>query len=834
MQLSRELITLQATPKDKAQAIENICELFVASGKTTEAYATGMLARESQENTYLGKGIAIPHGTPETRQYIKETAIAVLQVPEGVVWGEDGELAYLLVGIAADGDQHLQILRRLTRLLNDDETLQSLFHTQDASVIAAALSEKTATAEEASNTADANSDNGFAFSKTVTVPNPLGMHARPATRLRKLVKSFDSDVIIQTSEGKQANANKMFEVLGLGLVKNAQITILSDSERAVTQVTEAIEKGLGDELNVAPDTTKEDKATSLWQPKGEIKTFQGVGASDGLVIGKIRRYGQQHFDIPKTSADALTEAAALDNAIQISARAIHALIDEEGENHPDDNKTAIFEAHLTLLNDSDTINDSVTKIMQGDNAAKAYKAVTDVRIAELSAVADDNIAARAADIRDVRNRVMNVLLGIKEEKLQYDEPVIICAEDLTPSDTAKLRPNHVLGFITALGGPTSHSAIIARGMGLPAVVAAGEAVRDIPDDTMIIMDGVAGRVYVNPNPSQLASAKKAQDTARAELEMALKGRLETGQTADGHRIEIAANINRADAAEDAIDAGAEGVGLMRTEFLYLERTSIPTEAEQEAEYRAMATAMGDKPLIIRTLDIGGDKEVSYLGLRHEDNAFLGIRGIRLCFERENLFLPQLRAICRVAKDHKNIRVMFPMISQLSDWRRAKAMLDNVREAVGASPFPVGIMIEVPAAAILAPHFAKEVDFFSIGTNDLTQYTLAMDRMHPLLANQADALDPAVLSLIAKTVKAAEDNGKWVGVCGGAAGELTAAKVLVGLGVRELSVSPPQIASIKQMLRAHSLLDLQQLANEALIQESAVKVRQVVKSFSTKD
>ena len=296
-------------------------------------------------------------------------------------------------------------------------------------------------------------------------------------------------------------------------------------------------------------------------------------------------------------------------------------------------------------------------------------------------------------------------------------------------------------------------------------------------------------------------------------------------------IQIGANINSAEAAAAAIDAGAQGVGLMRTEFLYLERDSIPNEDEQEAAYRALAQAMGERPLIIRTLDIGGDKEVPYLGLAHEDNAFLGIRGIRLCFERPDLFMPQLRAICRVAKDHANIHVMFPMIGKLSDWTRAKELLDEVRQQIGAPKFPVGVMIEVPSAALIAPHLAKHVDFFSIGTNDLTQYTLAMDRMHPLLANQTDAMHPAVLQLIDMTVKAALAHGKWVGVCGGAAGEVAAAKVLVGLGVRELSMSPPQIAVVKQALRQYRLDELQDLAQRVLAQGSSKAVRDILREHA---
>ncbi len=267
---------------------------------------------------------------------------------------------------------------------------------------------------------------------------------------------------------------------------------------------------------------------------------------------------------------------------------------------------------------------------------------------------------------------------------------------------------------------------------------------------------------------------------------------------------------------------------MRTEFLFLERDSVPSEADQEQEYRAMAAALGDRPLIIRTLDIGGDKEVPYLGLAREDNSFLGIRGVRLCFERPDLFVPQLRAIVRVAKDHPNVHVMFPMIATLEDFRRARAMLDEVRTELGAPHIPLGVMIEVPSAALIAEQLAPEVDFFSVGTNDLTQYTLAMDRMHPQLARQTDAMHPAVLRLIGLTVDAAQRHGKWVGVCGGAAGDDVGALVLTGLGVKELSVSTPQVAGVKAALRGRSSAELRDLAARALTQPDAAAVRALVR------
>ncbi|PID50498.1 MAG: phosphoenolpyruvate--protein phosphotransferase [Proteobacteria bacterium] len=675
-----------------------------------------------------------------------------------------------------------------------------------------------------------NTVNKAMYQQTVVIPNPLGFHARPATQLSKLVKTLEVAVFIENNAGKRADTRKMFKLLGLALSQGDEIKVISESESAVQTVVEAIKTGLGDDLNPEAETSDTNKQASnlLWEPTGDIICHQGVSASDGLVIGKIRHYRQQHFELPNTVGTVKEETENFRHALNKAKAAIKAMMRNATDLASED-QTKIFEAHLALLDDKDMLADTLTLIAQGENAAKAYKTISDARIAELSSVDNANIAARATDIRDIRNQVMQALLDIEIQAFDFSAPVIICAEDLTPSDTTRLNPEQVLAFITALGGPTSHSAILARGMGMPAVVALGDKIRDIPADSTLVVDGHAGRVYVNPSDEQLASAQQAKEQLQANIAKEQARRMEAGQTKDGTLINISANVNSAEAIPDALELGAEGVGLMRTEFLYLESDCIPSEAVQEKAYRDMAAAMRGKPLIIRTLDIGGDKEVDYLGLAHEDNAFLGVRGIRLCFERPDLFKPQLRAICRVAKDYANIHVMFPMIGKSSDWERAKKLLDDIRQEIGAPEFPVGVMIEVPSAALLADSLAEHVDFFSVGTNDLTQYTLAMDRMHPVLANQADAVHPAVLKLIEMTAKAAEKHGKWVGVCGGAAGDKDAAKLLIGLGVRELSVPAPQVASIKATLRQYTLAELQELAQKALTLGGSTAVRKLLKA-----
>lgn len=820
MELTLDLIRLGAVARTKEDAIEQVAALLSDNGNVAPEYRLGMLQREQEANTYLGSGIAIPHGTPATRHLIRQTGIAVLQVPGGVAWGEGGEQVRLVVGIAAASDEHLQILRRLTRVLADDALVEELSTTRHPLRIQAALTGQAGAVAQAPAPAPASAQ----FEGQVTLPNPQGMHARPATTLAQLVKRLGARVTI-VSEAGSADATKLMELLSLGLTRGTRLTVQADSAQALQAVLDSIRTGLGDDLSLSPETRTQRQR--LWQPQAATE-LQGVAAADGLVVGVTRQHRPREIVVTdERHTDPFAEGQRLDAAIGAAQRELELLIAETQTRFGAD-KAAIFAAHTELLADEATLQDASAALLDGHGAAWAYQQATNERIAGLQKLDDPTLAARAADLSDVQRRVLRHLLGLPEETaLSAETPIILLAQDLTPSDTARLSPEQVLGFVTAQGGPTSHSAIIARGLGLPAVVATGASLLDVPDGTMAILDGSAGYLYLDPSAADIEQASQRQRALEEVRQAAYAARHQQGATADGVRLEVAANINRAADAGPALEAGAEGVGLMRTEFLFLERDSVPTEAEQEQEYRAMAQAMAGRPLIIRTLDIGGDKEVPYLGLAHEDNSFLGIRGIRLCFERPDLFLPQLRAIARVAKDHPNVHVMFPMVSTLEDFRRARATFDEVRAEIGAPAVPLGVMIEVPSAALLAPLLAPEVDFFSIGTNDLTQYTLAMDRMHPQLARQTDAMHPAVLQLIALTVDAARRNGKWVGVCGGAAGDEVGSLVLAGLGVKELSVSMPQVAGVKASLRRWQAAELQQLAQAVLALPNAQSVRQYV-------
>ncbi|WP_135229555.1 phosphoenolpyruvate--protein phosphotransferase [Deinococcus fonticola] len=829
IELPQQLVRVGASARSKDDAIAQVAALLATGGHIDPTYLEGMRVRETQANTYLGNGIAIPHGTPDSRHLIRKTGIAVLQLPQGIQWGADGERVHLVVGIAAASDEHLDILRRLTRVLGDEEGVKRLWVTPNPADIVEAL-----TGERPASVAAVAS--ALPYSTQVTLPNPLGMHARPATMLAGLVKKSGAKVRLSRdaalSGGRSADATKLMELLGLGLNRGSTITVSSDSEATLKAVVDAIHAGLGDDLSVTPAGAGAAKRQRDWQPANPGTTLEGVGAADGLVVGVTRQHAPKALNVVDTPTDPAEAAAQLDAALQAADADLDNMIaDVEAKFGAE--KAAIFGAHKELLADEGTVQEAVARILDGHGAAWAYQQATNERIASLQKLDDPTLAARAIDLSDVQRRVLRHLLGIHEASVQENSaqtngPVILLAPDLTPSDTARLGPDTVLGFATAQGGPTSHTAIIARGLGLPAMVASGDGVLDVPDGTPAILDGSAGFLYLNPSAADVQAARDRMAVLEHERETARAARHQPGATRDGVRVEVAANINRAGDAAGALEAGAEGVGLMRTEFLFLERDSIPSEDDQEQEYRAMAAALGDKPLIIRTLDIGGDKEVPYLGLAREDNSFLGIRGVRLCFERPDLFLPQLRAIARVAKDHPNVHVMFPMISTLEDFRRARAILDDVRKELGAPSIPLGVMIEVPSAALIADQLAPEVEFFSVGTNDLTQYTLAMDRMHPQLARQTDAMHPAVLQLIRLTVGAATRHGKWVGVCGGAAGDEVGALVLAGLGVKELSVSTPQIPGVKAALRGRSSTELQDLAARALQQPDAASVRSLVK------
>lgn len=809
--LNTETIALGQTATDKDHAIQQVGELLVNAGYMAEPYINSMRGREAVANTLLGNGIAIPHGLQEDRDYIHRTGIAVLQLPDGVVW-KDGEKAHLIVGIAARSDEHIQVLSNLTDVLASPALADELAHTTNAERIVQVLNGQAEVPATEPQLPD------FALARTITYPAGAGLHARPATMFVDMAGLFRADIRVRHND-KTADGKAMSSLLRLGVAGGSSIVISAegpDANAALDALCDGVAAGLGDEAHTEMPSVVADRHYDGEQLNG------GAGAP-GIAIAPLIVWQPGDVQITAVAGTVAEEGAKLDAALQQAIKHLETLIAESEQSKQQDQQ-GIFRAHRALLRDPDVVADVRAALSHGVSAASAWWQSLSQRAAEQSQVADERLAARAADWLDIGRRVLALLdpSAVGSSAPVLTEPAILVAADLTPSQTATLDKEKVLAIVTAQGGPTSHTAILARALGIPALVGMGDAVLQAQSQRAIA-DGDAGILVIAPTDNDLTQAEAAQRAGEAARQAAYEERFQPALTADGTRIEVVGNTGSVTDTNDVVEHGGEGVGLLRSEFLFLGRDTAPTEDEQYQAYKAMVETLNGFPLIIRTLDIGGDKVVPYLNLPHEDNPFLGVRGIRLCLQESELFRTQLRAIYR-ASQHGPIKIMFPMIGLLEELRSAKAIAEEVRVSVGAESIDLGIMIEVPSAVAMADALAREADFFSIGTNDLTQYTLAMDRMNPALAKQADALHPAVLHMINSTCVAAKAHNRWVGVCGGVAAEPLAAQILVGLGVTELSMNARAIPTVKQALRGVSLRDCQALAQQALQQTTAQDVR----------
>lgn len=809
-------VRLGASARSKEEAIARVGQLLADNGVIEPGYAASMLARERVANTYLGKGIAIPHGLPKDRGLIRKTGIAIVQLPDGVEW-VPGDKARLVVGIAAKGDEHLEILSNLTHLLYDDGIVEKLIRTQDAEEIVQAF---TAARQEATAPAPGEQAGEFAKGIEATIAGSRGLHARPATALAECAKQFDAEVVVRYG-AKFANGKSLAALLKLGVKQGGAIRISArgpEADAALAALKRLVELG-EEEEEVTPGVAHG------WSPQSVGNTVPGVAASPGLAIGPVRLLTRRRIVVERTAKDPARERESLRAAVAAAKEQLHELHDQVRQKSGE-GRAAIFLAHAEFLSDPEMLAKAERHIAAGESAGWAWQQAVEEEAGALEKVDDALLAGRAVDLRDVGQRVLRSLGGaVEEAHAAPTEPAILLADDLTPSDAAALDPAVVLGFCTAGGGPTSHVAIIARSLAIPAVVGTGPAVLHQPEGATAILDGDNGALYVEPSEADVLAAHEARRRLADLRDTEARHRFQPAITTDGVRVEVVANTGAPAEAKQAVDAGGEGIGLLRSEFLFLDRDRAPDEEEQYAAYRTMAEALHGLPLIIRTLDIGGDKHVPYLDLPREENPFLGVRGIRLCLARPDLFKTQLRAIYRAA-DHGLVRIMFPMIATRADLRDAKVIAEQVREELRAAPVEIGIMIEVPSAALMAAELAHDVDFFSVGTNDLTQYVLAMDRGHPQLARQADGLYPAVLRMIDMTVRAAVAAGKWVGVCGGVAADPLGSAILAGLGVAELSVDIPSIAAVKARIRGMSMEAAQDLARRALACGSAEEVRRL--------
>ena len=819
IQLTPQNIRIGARAGSKNEAIRAAGQVLVESGFIEPGYIESMIGREGQANTYLGNGISIPHGMAKDRELIRATGISVVQLPEGVEWGP-GKVAHLIVGIAAKSDEHLGVLAALTDVLDDPAKAELLAKTNDPNDIIAGLSREAAQPTPEPEGAPPPPGAHHVDAKIV---GSAGMHARPATVFADLAGQFESDIRVQYGT-KIANGKSMAAILKLGTPGGQTIRIIAcgpDAEPALKALKEAVDSGLGDVEETREAITEADK----WVPVSGGHALTGVSASPGIAIGPVYQFQTTHILVEDKPQDPESEKLALKRAIAAANEQITDIYDQVSK-QSGKGQAAIFRAHLALLNDAEIFQEVSTHVETGHSAAWGWHHAIERRSMELKQIENERLAERAADLHDIGQRVLRLLAGAEHGAPRLpDHAVILVADDLTPSDTAQLDPKRILGLCTASGGPTAHTAIIARSLDIPCVVGAGAAVLEVDSERTCILDGSAGKLYIEPNAEDVESAKRFQVDLASRRNEEYATRYEPAVFTDGHRVEVVGNIGKAAEATAAVEAGAEGIGLMRTEFLFLERDTPPSEDEQYEAYSEMTRALNGLPLILRTLDIGGDKIASYISLAKEENPFLGVRGIRLCLRQPGIFLPQLRAIYR-ASTTGPIKIMFPMISTLEDLHEAKQVAEQVRQELGVPPVEIGIMVEVPSTVLMAAEFAKHVDFFSVGTNDLTQYTLAMDRMHAALAKNVDGLHPAILRMIDMTVRAAKGAGKWVGVCGGVAGDPLGAAILSGLGVAELSMSLPSIAAVKSSLRKIKLADAEKLARRALACSTAAEVRQL--------
>lgn len=565
-----------------------------------------------------------------------------------------------------------------------------------------------------------------------------------------------------------------------------------------------------------------------------MKKLSGIAASDGIAIAKAFRLEAPNLQIEKKAIeDSAIEVQRFEAARATSATELEAIQKQTAE-QVSEKEAAIFGAHLLVLNDPELVGPINEKIeSERVNAEFALKETSDMFIAMFEAMENDYMKERAADIRDVTKRITAHLLGVSIQNPSFiKEEVIIVAEDLSPSDTVQLNPQYVKGFITDIGGRTSHSAILARTLEIPAVVGAKKAMESAANGSLIIVDGIEGSIIIDPDTEtiKLYEEKKAGFDRQKKEWAKLKN--EPTLSLDGASVELAANIGSPKDAAGATENGAEAIGLYRTEFIYMGSEDFPTEQEQIDAYSAVLKAMDGKPTVVRTLDIGGDKELSYLDLPKELNPFLGLRAIRLCLEMPDMFRTQLRALLR-ASVHGNLKIMFPMIATLEEFRAAKALLLEEQEKLAAEGIPysdsieLGIMVEIPSTAVMADVFAKEVDFFSIGTNDLIQYTMAADRMNENVSYLYQPYNPAILRLVKMVIDAAHKEGKWTGMCGEMAGDEIAIPILLGLGLDEFSMSASSILKAREQIGRLSKADMASHTETILSLGTADEVKQYI-------
>ncbi|MBR7215644.1 phosphoenolpyruvate--protein phosphotransferase [Pseudomonas sp. B2021] len=662
-------------------------------------------------------------------------------------------------------------------------------------------------------------DNSVAeVSATVRITHRGGLHARPAALIRKTAQGFSSQSQLHFGD-KTAACDSLIGLMGLGIGEGDEVRVTcrgKDGEAALQALVAALSVAIHAEHH-APVVATPRRANT------EANVLQGVCAAPGLVCGPLFRL--TGIELPQDSGNHSVDEQLqrLDAALDQVRGEIRNTLDQARQ-RKNVEEEEIFAAHLALLEDPALLDAATAAIEQGSAATHAWRDAIQAQCAVLLALGKPLFAERANDLRDLQQRVLRALLG---EAWHFELPAgaIVSAHELTPSDLLQLSTQNAAGICMAEGGATSHVAILARGKGLPCVVALGDEVLDVPQGQRVVLDAANGRLELAPSDARHAEVHQIRETQKLRRKEQQAQAQQAASTRDGVTIEIAANVASSSEAQLAFANGADGVGLLRTEFLFVDRRTAPDEQEQRQAYQAVLDAMGDKSVIIRTIDVGGDKQLDYLPLPVEANPVLGLRGIRMAQVRPELLDQQLRALLQVAPLGR-CRILLPMVSEVDELLQIRQRLDELCVELELTQRPeLGVMIEVPAAALMAEKLAEHADFLSIGTNDLSQYTLAMDRDHAGLAARVDALHPALLRLIAQTCAGAAKHGRWVGVCGALASDPLATPVLVGLGVTELSVSPPQIGEIKDRVRHLDAAQCRQLSQALLDLSSAKAVRQ---------
>lgn len=826
--VSSQQILLNSQVATKDEVLELISQNLSTLGLVKGDYLDALLGREEKVSTYLINGVAIPHGVNEAKEQVVQTGVFIVQVPKGIVWNDKGDVARLIVGIAAKGKDHLSLLQRLTTVVMNEPLAEQLATTANKNDILDALNVKGQSEQE--------QQEDYLIVAEAQVVDSQGMHARPASLISEQAAKFSGTDIRIRNDQRTASAKSLASLLSMG-ASQGDVLIISaegrEAEQAVHVLAEMIKQGLDDEEEV--DNASYHPLTVLSAlPDVQCRlTISGSAASPGITMAPAFRLQVGKIRFEEDAQDPKEEAKLFSTALIEAAQQLDELKANLQSRAP--NEAAILHAQKQLLQDELVLTDSEKFIVKGKTAAWSFHQAIEKQVESLKKVENERLRERIADLIDVRDRVLALMVPAVSAVDYPQTDFILMAKDLTPSQTAGLQGLKVRGICTELGGPNSHMAILARALGIPAVVGLGDGgLANIEDDELIIVDPQASSVYVDPDGATQKSSLEwiAQWDQIRKAEGAQKHK--AAETLDGRHIDVVCNIAKPEDAKLVLENGGEGVGLLRTEFLFESSSAEPTVEEQCDSLKAIVLELGSRQLIVRTADIGGDKPVSWMHIPHEDNPFLGMRGIRLSFKYEDMFRRQLEAIYKAAiwqnetTGSTGLHIMFPMIGRMSEWNRARDIAESIRLQLNAPKLPLGIMIEVPSAVMVADHLAKEVDFFSIGSNDLTQYALAIDRMHPDLCCEADSYHPALVKMIEMTVKAAHAHGKWVGVCGNAAASPNLATLLVGLGVDELSVSPANVAAVKNIIRAVSYTKLQEKAKKALELESSEAIMELYK------